>query len=432
MDIDRREIFCDLAIIGGGLAGMAAALFAGGRGTDTVQVGMPSQLGFASGLLDLLGVHPVAEGRLLEDPWQGIAQLRRDEPGHPYCRMDDDGIRAALAIFLEFLDGGSLAYTAGSGRNLWMLTPAGTIKPTYAVPRTMAAGTLALAEQAPCLLVDFKGLRGFSARLIAMSLADRWPGLRPLSIEFPDAGQGERYPEHMARALDSAERRKALSDTIRPHLQDACCVGLPAVLGMYRSGQALAQMQAELGVPIFEIPTMPPAVPGLRLQEIFESRLPPLGVHLLRNHRVRHAARTDDGRWRLTLDNGLEERPQLTARAVLLCSGRFFGGGLQADRREGVCESLFNLPVAQPARRTDWHHHDLFHLPGHPIHRAGVVTDARLRPVDSAGRTIHPGLFAAGSILAHQDWVRQKCGSGLALATAYRAVQACAEYLKGC
>ena len=33
---------------------------------------------------------------------------------------------------------------------------------------------------------------------------------------------------------------------------------------------------------------------------------------------------------------------------------------------------------------------------------------------------------AAGAILAHQDWVRRKCGSGLAIATAYGAVRACA------
>ena len=37
--------------------------------------------------------------------------------------------------------------------------------------------------------------------------------------------------------------------------------------------------------------------------------------------------------------------------------------------------------------------------------------------------------IAAGSILAHQDWKRQKCGSGLAIATAYGAVQACARML---
>ena len=34
------------------------------------------------------------------------------------------------------------------------------------------------------------------------------------------------------------------------------------------------------------------------------------------------------------------------------------------------------------------------------------------------------GLFAAGIILAHQDWSRMKCGSGMSVATAYGAIKA--------
>ena len=40
------------------------------------------------------------------------------------------------------------------------------------------------------------------------------------------------------------------------------------------------------------------------------------------------------------------------------------------------------------------------------------------------GKPVFDNLFAAGSILAHQDWMRMKCGSGLAMATAYAAVDA--------
>ena len=32
-------------------------------------------------------------------------------------------------------------------------------------------------------------------------------------------------------------------------------------------------------------------------------------------------------------------------------------------------------------------------------------------------------IFAAGIILAHQDWTRMKCGSGLSVATAYGAIK---------
>jgi glycerol-3-phosphate dehydrogenase subunit B len=97
------------------------------------------------------------------------------------------------------------------------------------------------------------------------------------------------------------------------------------------------------------------------------------------------------------------------------------GGGLQADRRR-VSEPLFQLPVSQPACRGDWHREDFLDRRGHAINRAGVEVDAAFRPVDAAGRVVHPGLHAAGSILAHQDWMRMKCGSGLAIATAWAAV----------
>ena len=59
---------------------------------------------------------------------------------------------------------------------------------------------------------------------------------------------------------------------------------------------------------------------------------------------------------------------------------------------------------------------------GHPIHQAGLEIDDHFRPLSASGVPAFSNLFAAGSILAHQDWIRQKCGSGLAIATAYGAV----------
>ncbi len=49
----------DLAIIGTGMAGMAAAVFAVNRGISTVIVGSLGESWFTSGLIDLMGVHPI-------------------------------------------------------------------------------------------------------------------------------------------------------------------------------------------------------------------------------------------------------------------------------------------------------------------------------------------------------------------------------------
>jgi glycerol-3-phosphate dehydrogenase subunit B len=87
-----------------------------------------------------------------------------------------------------------------------------------------------------------------------------------------------------------------------------------------------------------------------------------------------------------------------------------------------VRESLLDLPVYQPGDRSLWHRRDFLHPAGHPLNLAGLRVDNRFRPADAVGKAVYPAVFAAGSVLAHQDWIRQKCGSGLAIATAYGAV----------
>ena len=420
---DREpDIQCDLMIIGTGMAGMAAGLFAAGQGIKTVQAGVVGQLSFASGLIDVLGVHPVAEGRALENPWEGIERLCRDAPDHPYALMTTPAVQESVNSVLKFLETGGYPYAAHADRNMTVITPAGTVKPTYAVPHTMAAAPAAMAAGKPALIVDFKGLRGFSSRQIAQGLAERWPALRGVPVDFPGALAGELYPERMARSLEVHENRSKLVDAVLPHMGDAGAVGFPAILGISRTLEVMKDLEQGLGVPVFEVPTMPPSAAGMRLLEIFEQQLPVMGIDAFFHHTVKLAGRSADGRWRFEIAGGTQAR-HVSARAALLCSGRFFGKGLYAGRK-GIRETLFGLPVAQPPDRSSWHHKDLLYAGGHPVNRAGLAVDKGFRPVDEQGRLCYPNLFAAGSILANQDWMRQKCGSGLAIATAWGAVNA--------
>jgi glycerol-3-phosphate dehydrogenase subunit B len=94
-----------------------------------------------------------------------------------------------------------------------------------------------------------------------------------------------------------------------------------------------------------------------------------------------------------------------------------------------VREPLFDLPVHQPEGRDRWHREEFLDRRGHAVNRAGLEVDSIFRPLDASGRPAHRRLFAAGSILAHQDWMRMKCGSGLAIATAHAAVAGAAREL---
>jgi len=417
-----EPLTCDLAVIGMGMAGMASALFAANRGFSTVQVGVTGEMIFATGLMDLMGVHPVEEGKCWRDPWAGIDALIRDIPMHPYARIRRKDIKAAFEELLFFLRESGLPYLNRRERNSEIMTPLGTIKQTYCVPKSMWGGVEAIANKNPCLIVGFKGLREFSAHQFAATLGEQWGSLRAISIPFPgdEYGRGLSTGEMMAQSLELSRNRERLARAVLPHLKAAQAVGMPAVLGMHRTDEIIEELQTRLGVNVFEIPTMPVSVPGLRLNEIFHRELPVRGVKQFAQDRVLEVRRERGGLFLLGI--GTKEVQHIVrARGIILASGRFWGRGLYADRKR-VREAIFDLPVYQPKNRTAWHRLDFLDARGHPVNEAGLDVDDMFRPLKDSGRPAYDTLFCAGSILAHQDWMRMKCGSGLAIATAYGAV----------
>ncbi len=416
----------DLTVIGSGMAGMAAALFAGNRGLAVAQVSGTSPLALASGCLDLLGVHPPQAKREWTDPWEAIEALGIDLPDHPLARIGEKDILASLEEFFSFLEKNDLPYDREPRRNWEILTPLGTVKRTYGVPKNMTPGDRAWVRKADCLLVEIRGLKGFSAGLIRERLKEVWPGLQVAVIDFPGfENRRDLLPEQLAQRLTLPVYWDRLTELIRRHSRGFEVVGLPAVLGLYRSRALVSEMEEKIGMPLFEIPTLPPSVPGLRLKEAFDRGLAEMGVHPLTLSRVVEVISEGARGFRIRIQKGGEEQ-WLHSRGILLAGGRFLGGGLKAER-QGIREPLFDLPVVQPKDRQDWHRLDFFDPKGHPVNRAGLETDDCFRPLNGQGEPAYENLFAAGSILAHQDWVREKCGGALSVATAWVAVKSFAQ-----
>ena len=58
---ELKPVTYDVCILGAGMSGMTAALFAANRGLSVALIGWGGEIIFASGLLDLMAVHPVRE-----------------------------------------------------------------------------------------------------------------------------------------------------------------------------------------------------------------------------------------------------------------------------------------------------------------------------------------------------------------------------------
>ena len=419
---NSETIKTDLCIIGAGLTGLAATLFAANRGLSCVEVGQTGEINFSSGFLDLLGVHPVEEKHAWTDPWAGIDALVRDIPQHPYAKLAKEDIQSALEEILAFLNQVGLPYMRRTNQNIEVVTSIGNRKSTYCVPHTMWHGVEALEKKPASLLIDIRGLKGFSARQIAAALKPQWPDVRTARISFPDTDHlNEVYTEHMASALILPKNREKLARTLQPLIKDAQLVGLPAILGLYRTQEVVSDLQEMIGVPVFEIPTIPPSIPGLRLKEAFERGLRAQGVEYLSQKRVLAVRQPADGNFEVDLGRTTTELT-LQSRGIILASGRFIGGGLYAGRIR-IKETIFDLPVFQPTSRTDWHRRDFLDARGHLVNRAGLEIDDSFRPLSASHQPAFKTLFAAGSLLAHNDWKRLKCGAGVAIASAFGAVQ---------
>lgn len=427
MSQEAREFTTDLAVIGSGLAGMAASIFALRRSLSTALAGNTGAIAYTTGYLDLLGAGGAANAGLLSDPWAGLRELRTSEPHHPLARIPAEDIREAFAEFTDFLGECGIIYGPPGDTNLQALTPAGTVKPTLCVPATMQAGVDAYASRAKCVIIDFNGLRGFSARQIMANLQESWPALSAVRIPFPDMMAGELYPEVMARALEVSATREKLAAAIRAVRGDAHVIGLPAILGMHNPDVVMSELSRLIGCPVFEIPTMPPSVPGIRLRELFEQVFPAKGLTLVPQQKVR-AVDFSQKKVKLALSDNFGPIV-IQADCVILATGRFLSGGLEAHPGR-ISEPLLNLPVSQPESREDWYELEYMDKQGHRIHRCGVEVDDLFRPLNSGGGTVEPRLFAAGAILAHQDWIRGRCGAGVAIASAYKAVEAAEHHIR--
>lgn len=416
----------DLLIIGAGMAGMSAALFAANRNVDAIVAGGAGGFEYASGLLDLWGASLTRKGHISKKPWDMIHKLPGFWPNHPLACIDPKTLKTALEELILSLKNQGLIYTNYPKLNTQVVTPFGTVHPTYCLPIPLKANALAWKQKEPCLVLDFKGLREFSAVFFKEAVKKEWKGVKTACIRFPGTRlRTTVFTPFLAKSLETRQVQDELVKRIKPHLNGCSWLGVPAVLGVESSDAILHRLEAKLGVRIFEIPTSPVSVPGMRLKQALSSAIENSSVRSRSTLRVTKILKKSNNGFECLLGSGVRE-VTVKARAVLLATGRFLSSGLKADRNR-IYESLFDLPVSQPESRENWHSNVYFDPGGHPVHQAGIETDSNLRPVDQTGQVIYKNLYAAGGILAHQDWMRNRCGSGLSIGTGFHAIQ---SYLK--
>jgi glycerol-3-phosphate dehydrogenase subunit B len=282
----------------------------------------------------------------------------------------------------------------------------------------------------PLRVVGFEGWRDFYPRTIADGMrAEGWSSVETSTIPMPDfGGNFDNWSTELADWLDTPEGFDQFVREVRASVpaNPAETLYFPAVLGF--KPDTLARLREALGS-VIEIPTLPPSIPGLRLYHALRRAIIDRGGRFTVGARV-VGLETSAGRVTGTLaETTAHGRTRfIPADAVILATGGLFGGGLESDYQGRVREVVADLHVANLPPLADWFAHPLLSAEVQPIHRAGIVTDADLRPLDASGSVTAPNLYAAGRLLAGYSPVVEGSTEGVDIATgahaAFRALTA--------
>jgi glycerol-3-phosphate dehydrogenase subunit B len=406
----------DVVVLGVGVAGLTAAtrLAEGGARVCVLAKGVGSTH-LAPGTVDVLGYDP----ERVEEPAAAIPRFIAAHPDHPYALIGADAIAPALEWFAATLEHGpqpAYRYTGGLERNHLLPTAVGVARPSALVPQTMAGGDV--RSKQPVCVVGVPVLRDFYAALCAGNLRKAGVPARAIEAEI-DVGRVEANSVMLARSFDDPSFRAAFAARLALLVAPGERVALPAILGLRDPFGAWSDLERRLARPVFEIPTLPPSAPGMRVYDALVAALRAAGGRIVLGAEVVDVERGGD-RVASVRAHSSGHDTVYGARWVVLATGGFGSGAIELGSDWRAREKVLGLALrgmpghGEPRFAADYFGPQLMS----PV---GVAVDSSLRAEGTEN------VFVAGAALPGSVPWREGSGEGIALASGHFVAQAVLE-----
>jgi glycerol-3-phosphate dehydrogenase subunit B len=396
-------------VIGAGLAGLSAAWQAVQQGwqVKVISKGWGNQY-WGSGCIDVLGYYPQGSEHAVDSPVGAIARLMLEQPEHPYTPAGIPRLNTALRDFKQLCEGAGYPLHGSLDENWLLPTAIGAARPTCLAPETMVGGDL--RDPAPVLLVGLKSFVDFQPHLIAANLQSQGFEARALLLEMPTLHSKNVDAISLARLFELPDFQAEFVTALQTQLEPGWRVGLPAVLGTRPDLDVFQALQKQIGCRCFEVPGLPPSIPGMRLHKILVQAIRQAGGQVYEGLEA-IAASVSDQQVKAVWSEAAGRPTPHQAQVFVLATGGILGGGFTSQPSGQAFESVFGLPIHAPAQRLDWICEQFAEPAGHPIFQAGLQVDTQFR-------TPFENLYAIGNTMAG-DFLRQRALEGVALVSGH-------------
>lgn len=405
----------DVIIIGGGLSGLTAGITLAEAGKDVAIVSAgQSTLHFGGGSLDLLGYDE--QGNEVKNPVDAVSNL---SVNHPYKKIED--VSGLAGVAKKVLERAGIATAGEADRNHWRISPIGALMPTWLSLEGMA--TVEDASLMPwkrVALVNIVNYLDFPTKFLAAGLCERGVVVDVKAFTVPELEQLRKSPTEMrstniAKVIENNNLVEKIANEVNRIVGDHDMVLLPAVLGIFNS-QKSQQLLNLINAPASFVATLPPSVPGVRMQTLLRKRFAALGGTFFTGDQVIEG--NFDGDTLKGVKTARLDGTTLEADNFVLATGSFMSHGLVADYNH-VYEPALGIDVEDLGLdRKTWAKIDV--TEAQPYMEMGVKTDSELR-CQRAGQTI-ANLYATGSILGGHNSIKRLDSAGVDMLTALQAV----------
>ena len=407
----------DNIIIGGGLIGLLCgmALAREGRHVAVIAEGQ-STLHFSSGSFDILGYD--TGGQQVTNPFEAIHAL---DAKHPYHLVGIDNVPLLATQALRIFTESGLSGQGGMTHNHFRMTPTGSLRPTwFSLDDYLTVQDPESFPYRKVLLVSVPGFMDFPVSLVTEGLRRLGAQVETASMSVPSLTHRRQSPSEMrsanlAKVLARDKKLQQVAARINKAASGAEAVIMPAIVGL-DSQEAVEFIRGRVQKPLHFLSTMPPSVPGVRVQTLLRKHFASLGgVYMLGNTVT--GGRIKDGHLHF-VETSLLPDERLEADDFVLATGSFASDGLKANY-ERVYEPVFDLDTTAPADRMQWVSPSVFD--DQPYMYYGVRVNASMQAL-KGGRAIS-NLYAAGAVLGGHNAARQADGAGVDMVTALRVAQ---------
>jgi len=223
----------------------------------------------------------------------------------------------------------------------------------------------------------------------------------------------------MARFFEEEEFCEEVVKALKPKISNFNRIGFPAILGIHNPLEVKQRLENSLGAKIFEIPTIPPSVPGIRLHNLLTRVIEKNHGRIYTGMDV-YSFGSEDHLVTKVWSRAAARSTQHLAKTFILATGGILGGGFVFDSEKQLKEVVFGLSIPVHQIHDDWLKSEFLDPRGHPLFHFGIQVNNNLQPINENEQPIFNNLYAVGSTLNHCDLIREFSLEGVALSTGYK------------